>query len=254
MLGQQHVDSVANLRTTSFQEAQVAQTLLTFDHHQSRQVVVRMKKFNLNLKNQNYFPTFNNLPEDDDLDLRYYDDPHNMGRYGPTKHWCLLGEIVQPIPYFRPMLRVRDKVGKEFLLAFYLDSDQGIPKDMLRHMKPGNTISVMYADAHNFSDGQHGIRLEDSDVERVKVYPCTLESFLSLGTRVDAMLSDKNCSSCGSPAPLQCSGCTIRYCNQECQRKHWSSQHKKECLAVKQIADWKGRNWARFGVKDSYWI
>ena len=44
-----------------------------------------------------HFPTFAELPDDYDLDLRYYDDPgsDSDGITEPIKHWCLLAEIVQ---------------------------------------------------------------------------------------------------------------------------------------------------------------
>jgi hypothetical protein len=115
---------------------------------------------------QMHFPTFTSLPEDSDIDLRYYDEERS-GIYGPVKHWCLLAEIVEPIPYFRPMFTAKDKAGKEFLVAMYLDNDVALPDFWHKHCKPGNVVAIMYANSHIFVDGQTGIRLEE--VETLKV-------------------------------------------------------------------------------------
>ncbi len=55
------------------------------------------------------------------------------------------------------------------MVAFYPDNGHELPKDLLKHAKAGNTMSIMYAEQHFFVDGQQGIRLEDDDVDRVKV-------------------------------------------------------------------------------------
>ena len=113
-----------------------------------------------------HFPTFNSLPEDSDVDLRYYGEKY-YGVYEPVKHWCLVAEIVEPIPYFRPMFTAKDKAGKEFLVAMYLDNDVALPEFWHKYCKPGNVVAIMYACSHNFVDGQTGIRLEE--VENIKV-------------------------------------------------------------------------------------
>ena len=114
-----------------------------------------------------HFPTFNSLPDDSDIDLRYYGEEH-YGVYGPVKHWCLLVEIVKLIPYFRPMFTAKDKAGKEFLVAMYLDNDVALPDFWNKYCKPGNVVAIMYACSHSFMDGQMGIRVED--VENIKVF------------------------------------------------------------------------------------
>jgi hypothetical protein len=113
-----------------------------------------------------HFPNFTSLPEDSDIDLRYYGEEY-YGVYEPVKHWCLLAEIVEPIPYFRPMFTAKDKAGKEFLVAMYLDNDVALPEFWHKYCKPGNVVAIMYACSHNFVDGQTGIRLEE--VENIKV-------------------------------------------------------------------------------------
>ena len=112
---------------------------------------------------QNFFPTFLNLPSDNSLDLKYYND--KLGE--PTKHWCLIAEIVEVVPHFRPMLKLKDKAGRVFLVTCYFDYEQGMPHEWTKHARKGNSLSIMYAEKHVSMDGQQGIRLED--VERVKV-------------------------------------------------------------------------------------
>lgn len=113
-----------------------------------------------------HFPTFDSLPEDSDIDLGYFGEEYS-GVYGPVKHWCLLAEIVEPIPYLRPMFTAKDKAGKEFLVAMYLDNDVALPDFWHKYCKSGNVVAIMYAWSHTFMDGQTGIRLEE--VENIKV-------------------------------------------------------------------------------------
>ena len=112
-----------------------------------------------------HFPTFTSLPEDSDINLRYFDE--YSGVYEPVKHWCLLAEIVEPIPYLRPMFTAKDKAGKEFLVTLYLDNDVSLPDFWHKYCKPGNVVAIMYACSHLFMDGQMGIRVEE--VETIKV-------------------------------------------------------------------------------------
>ena len=116
---------------------------------------------------QMFFPVFPDLPGDDDLDLRYYDDPGSYGVIGPIKHWCLLVEIVQKIPYLRPTFKVKDKDNNELLVVFYFDNDVKMPAIWEKRCKEGGVMAIMYAVAHDFLDGQHGVRVEE--VENVKV-------------------------------------------------------------------------------------
>lgn len=42
------------------------------------------------------------------------------------------------------------------------------------------------------------------------------------------------CAACGGVASKKCSGCKrVRYCSQECQTKHWQSDHKFKCKQMK---------------------
>jgi hypothetical protein len=113
------------------------------------------------------------LPTDSDvdLDLRYYEDPFEAcgGVINPTKHWCLLVEIVAVVPYLRPMWTVKDKSGHTFPLVFYLDTGKELPKSFSKYARPGNTISIMYAEQRDFVDGQCGLRVEDPSYVKVSL-------------------------------------------------------------------------------------
>ncbi|KAL6603727.1 hypothetical protein ACP70R_044088 [Stipagrostis hirtigluma subsp. patula] len=42
------------------------------------------------------------------------------------------------------------------------------------------------------------------------------------------------CAACGGATSKKCSGCKrVRYCSQECQKKHWQTDHKFKCKQIK---------------------
>ena len=90
-----------------------------------------------------HFPTFAELPDDYDLDLRYYDDPgsDSDGITEPIKHWCLLAEIVQQIPHVRPVFSVRDKADERFTVGLFLGSRAVIPQNWARRCRTGDPHS-----------------------------------------------------------------------------------------------------------------
>jgi len=207
----------------------------------------------LDLRSQMHFPTFTSLPEDSDIDLKSFGEEH-YGVYGPVKHWCLLAEIVEPkfvepIPYFRPMFTAKDKAGKEFLVALYLDNDVALPDFWNKYCKPGNVVAIMYACSHIFMDGQTGIRVEE--VENIKMFPCNLNTLLNISDELKLLNHpSKNCQSCKKAATLKCSRCSLLYCDKDCQMRDWK-EHKNKCLAFKQVIEWRERNWRKF---DQYWM
>jgi hypothetical protein len=66
------------------------------------------------------------------------------------------------------MYRVRDTAGATALVAFYLDNGNA-EATRLKQFKSGTTLILEQPWAKMFLDGQHGIRLEDSDVAGVTV-------------------------------------------------------------------------------------
>lgn len=137
----------------------------------------------LNYRLQEYFPTFTDLPLDHDISMRPFISPDYYGiSQVPLKHWCLLVEIIELIPWpLRPMWRVKDKDGKELLVACYFDQDVEIPKSWEKHCRPGGVIAIMYALTHVFADGQIGIRAED--VQNIKVRLSEVLSFVAFCER-----------------------------------------------------------------------
>ncbi|PPR02681.1 hypothetical protein CVT24_002103 [Panaeolus cyanescens] len=198
------------------------------------------------LIDEDFFPSFEDLPEDadDDLDLRYYDDSTHIGY--PIKHWCLLVEIVRHIPYLRPMYIVKDRDDHEFLAAFYLDRDVQFPPNhpsWHKWLAPGNVMAIMYAHKRAFMDGQVGVRIEDVDSVKacfelnpkqrlsynrglklpLSIFPHTLQSLYKSRSSFDL---------------------------QECQVADWKPRHRRECATAKQIAEWSTRDWTDF---EDFW-
>ncbi|KAI1502761.1 hypothetical protein F5X99DRAFT_426932 [Biscogniauxia marginata] len=115
-------------------------------------------------KDRNFFPPFADCPGENDLDDRYFmdADPVTDPQYPPgsmknRKHWCLLGEIIQADTLLRPRIVARDAEGGEFVVAFYPDNPNDMPR-LLRDFKVGYTIAVFYALKHLFLDRTAGRR------------------------------------------------------------------------------------------------
>lgn len=191
----------------------------------------------VNVEDKLHFPTFRRLPEENDIDLTYYEE-RGFG-YSPAVHWCLLVEIVEVIPWIRPMFNVKDLEGHKFLVAFHLDNNEEVAS---MNIRVGRTMSISHAHQHQFADGQVGIRLEDAS--SVKSFNCDLASFMKIGE--DLKKQSSLCPVCNKSAELHCSSCTLRYCSKECQVADWKSKHKKVCGAGQQIMAWGKFNWKRF--------
>ncbi|KAF9483722.1 hypothetical protein BDN70DRAFT_918273 [Pholiota conissans] len=204
----------------------------------------------LNLRDEEYFPTFDQLPYDNDVSPRYYACRPSDGAYAPIKHWCFLVEIVEKVKWIRPTFRVKDKNGRELLVMCYFDSDFETPSIWEKRCKQGGVMAMMYANFHNFMDGQTGIRVEEGGT--LTFLPCSLETLLRIGDDLDKP-SSNICVLCKKPGVLQCARCSsTRYCGKECQVADWKPRHKDECIAIQQVKKWKGKEWKAFDGK--YWI
>ncbi|KIM44316.1 hypothetical protein M413DRAFT_443324 [Hebeloma cylindrosporum] len=148
------------------------------------------------------------------------------------------------------MYLVKDKAGKQFLVALYLDNGVEIPAIWKKHCFPGSVIAIMYATSHSFADGQHGVRVEE--LENIKMIPCSLDTLLRIGDDLKKPTTSGECASCKSPASLRCSKCSVvNYCGADCQLRDWKERHKLDCVAIQKVVEWKGRNWKRF---NEYWM
>jgi hypothetical protein len=116
------------------------------------------------LRNASTFPTFAICPSENDIDLDFYTEPEN-GFFRPSRHWCLLAEIIDIEHFFRLRLIVKDKLGRLFPVAFYTEgAGSELEPSML---KKGYTIAILYPHKHGFMDFSMGIRQED--ISTVKV-------------------------------------------------------------------------------------
>ncbi|EPE06647.1 set domain protein [Ophiostoma piceae UAMH 11346] len=147
--------------------------------------------------------------------------------------WFYLGEISAGPGFSLPgcvrvVIQTKDQAGRAITVAFYTE-DRGydIPGNL---MKPGNTIIVMKAVQHSFSDGQIGIRVKEcSDVK--------LDQFLAISDRLlgyvaAGKVAEKTCHKCkrkGTDLNC-CSKCRlVWYCNMA-DRPGW---HNRECAIIK---------------------
>jgi hypothetical protein len=111
-----------------------------------------------NLRDNTYFPAFEDLPGENNLDLDYYESQDGF-QYTPQKHWCFFAEVVEIYRFLRLRLQVRDKVGREVPVSFYTN-DRGM-EPSISHVRPGNTVAILYPHQHPFLDLSVGIRQED---------------------------------------------------------------------------------------------
>jgi hypothetical protein len=120
-----------------------------------------------NLRNDKLFPSFDNCPDENDIDLDYYNQG-NDGVFYPSRHWCLVGEITEVSFFIRPRLILKDKAGAEIILSFYLDNEEAMTLDHDR-LKQGHTVAVMYPQRHCFLDMSVGLRIEVANTVEVSI-------------------------------------------------------------------------------------
>lgn len=116
-------------------------------------------------QDRDYFPSFRNCPGEHAWDDRYLveaDSGNPESALTNKKHWCLLGEIIDANTMIRPEIVAKDYEGHEFVVAFYPDDRNDMPR-LLKNFTVGNTIAIFYPLVHGFLDGTWGIRVEDSD-------------------------------------------------------------------------------------------
>ena len=110
-----------------------------------------------NLRSEVPFPSFENLPGDNDINMEYLGTSDGF-HYSPIKHWCFLGEIVDVEAIFRLRLIVKDKADHRVSIAFHTDErGQELVQALLQK---GYTVAILYAEHHAFLDMTEGIRHE----------------------------------------------------------------------------------------------
>ena len=123
------------------------------------------------LRNRATFPGFSALPNENVIDLDFYES-RNMAAYRPRRHWCFLGEIVDFLMFARLQMEIKDVEGMTIPLFFYTNTrGRELPPALVRK---GYTVAILYAERHAFIYGEPGIRHEDPRMIKV------LQSFPNL--------------------------------------------------------------------------
>lgn len=200
------------------------------------------------LRNCVTFPSFDDLPHENDIDFTYYDEgPY---RFAPRRHWCFLGEIVADYGIFRVLLRAKDKDGQVVTIGLYTD-DRG--RALAPQIKEGHTVAVLYGEQHHFMDMTVGIRVEEPSV--IKIIPCSLDQLLKASDDVAALGKGRSarCGCCGKGENSDnthlrlCSRCKYEsYCGEVCQKKAWVDGHKTDCKVLAGVQWFTARNWETF--------
>lgn len=117
------------------------------------------------LRSETAFPLFDDLPEENDISLEFYESTDGFS-YRPRKHWCFLAEIIDVENFMRLRLIVKDKAGRKVPIAFYTES-RGLEVDP-SYIQEGFTVAILYAEQHGFLDLSVGIRHENPTAIKVK--------------------------------------------------------------------------------------
>lgn len=117
-----------------------------------------------NLRSRATFPRFTDLPDENDLDPRFY-ERSNIGTYRPRRHWCFFGEIVDFASLPRLQIEIKDVDDTKIPLYFYTDSrgSELVPGQIQK----GYTVAILYAERHAFMFCEPGIRHEDPQTIKV---------------------------------------------------------------------------------------
>jgi len=116
------------------------------------------------LRSHETFPGFMDLPDENDVDLDFYESSDGV-TCQPRRHWCFLGEIVDFATLLRLQMEIKDVDGRKIPLYFYTDSRgrELVPAQVQR----GYTVAILYAQRHAFVFDEPGIRHEDPRMIKV---------------------------------------------------------------------------------------
>ena len=187
------------------------------------------------LQNQVNFPSFSNLPHENDVDLKYYRETSSgVTVFCRCRTWYFLAEITNdelaPFAFLRRRILVKDREDQDNIpIAFYPE----FGCFNYEVLKNGWTVIVMCAEQHNFLDLTVGLRVEDLD--SIRVIKCGLNDIFALSTHCSK--SKGSCWGCGKKPAAEtlkkCGACKeATYCNRDCQVNDWKSRHKKWCKVL----------------------
>ncbi|KAF7297350.1 MYND-type domain-containing protein [Mycena indigotica] len=161
----------------------------------------------------------------------------------PGESWIILAEIIQDVSAFRPVFLTRDKIGSEFIVAFYTDNPMGDVEAM--KCRVGHVMCIRNGMRHRFFDGQSGYRIEDPTT--TFMLPCSMAQLQQINSRLRQINDDGEmgkCIACKKQAELRCKKCQVRYCGQSCQAKDWKDGgHRKECAIIATLRLWNRTDW-----------
>lgn len=209
------------------------------------------------LQNTFHFPSFRDLPHENDLDERYWQCDH-YGVYVPACTWFFMAEITNDecsqSAFLRNQVRVTDRAGQTDIPIYFYPEGGSFDFKLL---KKGSTILVVNGQKHDFLDLSIGLRIEELDT--VSVAPCSMDQLLTLSKTYHAN-KDTKCWWCGKEGGegstrssqmtltgaqsssgassaeelKKCGACRVaHYCSKECQAKHWKDGgHKRTCKAM----------------------
>ncbi|KAK3167162.1 hypothetical protein OEA41_010288 [Lepraria neglecta] len=188
------------------------------------------------LRSHATFPGFIDLPDENDVDLDFYESS-DMVTYRPRRHWCFLGEIADFATLLRLQMEIKDVNGRKIPLYFYTDGrgSELAPAQVQR----GYTVAILYAQRHAFMFCEPGIRHEDPRM--IKIFPLSLHELLALNDQVQQFSIEldgiRMCHGCGRKAASlkQCGKCSsFWYCDRACQGAGWTEKgHKANCKLLK---------------------
>ena len=149
-----------------------------------------------NLRNDAAFPIYNSCPGDFEIGEGYYGSQDGV-ILSPTRHWCLLAEVLESAFYIRLRLLAGDKNGRHLIIAFHLETnDAGLN---LQDFEKGNTVAILYPHRHKYLDGAMGIKLVA--LKHILPIPLSLSNLFALNDKVQAQNTPVDgkyaCHTCG---------------------------------------------------------
>ncbi|KAF2703701.1 hypothetical protein K504DRAFT_443597 [Pleomassaria siparia CBS 279.74] len=192
------------------------------------------------LRDRETFPSFNNLPDERDLESDYF-ECRDMANRRPVRHWCFLAEILDFHSFIRLQMEVQDVDGGTVPLFFHTNLRGG--ELAQSQIQKGYTVAILYAVRHSFMYCEPGIRHEDPQM--IKIFPLSLDRLQNLSETVQKFSTELDgvriCRGCGKKGTdlKRCGKCSsFWYCNRVCQKVDWVEKgHKGECKV------WKDPDW-----------
>eukprot|EP00927_Polykrikos_kofoidii_P065117 TRINITY_DN60908_c0_g1_i1.p1 TRINITY_DN60908_c0_g1~~TRINITY_DN60908_c0_g1_i1.p1 ORF type:complete len:774 (-),score=93.98 TRINITY_DN60908_c0_g1_i1:54-2375(-) len=179
---------------------------------------------NLGFRSDVHFPPFEEIPNENNTWHRDYLHLAHDHTVVMTRHWCLLGEIVDVSCSIRVRLTATDKQGRYFRVHIHVRDDSSTMK--LEDMVVGNTIAIMCPEKHSFMDGTVGIRQEGADT--AFVFRAGLRQLMEEGAKL--LVTPQCCHECGQETAKKCLKCGVTfYCSKPCQVNQWRAVHRKLC-------------------------